>query len=421
MMDEPKNPLLSPSLSRRNFVAGGSAGLAAVALSSIATAQTTAQQSVEAPPFKVVSDPGPDNLPLLKENPSSNNPPATDHGDTGAIWYSFNLAHRRETAGGWTHQVTQREIPNSKDVAGVNMRLAAGAYRELHWHTAAEWSLMLDGTARISVLRPDGSVFLDDVKRGDLWYFPPGYPHSIQGLGKDGCEFLLIFDEGNFSEDDTFLLSDWIRHTPPDMLQKNMKLGPQDIAKFPKDDLYIFPGEEPGALATDKASVGGESSLSTTSFSFHMMDMEPTISGPGGNVRIVDSGNFPPSVTIASALVTLHPGAMRELHWHPTGSEWQFYMSGRGRMTVFVSPGNARTMDFNPNDVGFVPTMAGHYIENTGDTDLVFLEILRTDRYADFSLNNWLRHLPPEMVAAHLNISQAAVKQIPSKKRVVIS
>jgi oxalate decarboxylase len=406
-------------LTRRTFVAGGSAGLAAAAFSSIAAAQTAAQ-SVEAPPFKRISDPGQNNPPLLHENPSANNPPATDQGDAGAIWYSFNLAHRRETAGGWTHQVTERDLPNSKDVAGVNMRLAAGAYRELHWHTAAEWAMMLYGTARITVLRPDGSVFLDDVKQGDLWYFPPGYPHSIQGLGKDGCEFLLVFDQGSFSEENTFLLSDWVRHTPPDVLQKNMKLSLQSIGEFPKNDLYIFPGQVPGTLAADKASVGGQSSLSSTKFSFSMMDMEPTISGPGGNVRIVDSHIFPPSVTIAAALVTLHPGAIRELHWHPTGSEWQFYLSGKARMTVFVSPGNARTMDFNANDVGFVPSMAGHYIENTGDTDVVFLEILRTDSYADFSLNNWMRHLPPEMVAAHLNISPEAIKQIPSKKLVVI-
>lgn len=419
MQDEEKRQPAATSLTRRSFVAGGSAGLAA-AFNRIAAAQS-APQSAEAQPFKRASDPGQNNVALLKENPSSNNPPHTDHGDTGAIWYSFNLAHRRETVGGWTHQVTQREIPNSRDVAGVNMRLDAGAYRELHWHTAAEWSMMLYGSARISVLRPDGTVFLDDVKRGDLWYFPAGYPHSIQGLEKDGCEFLLVFDQGDFSEEDTFLLSDWLRHTPPGVLQKNMKLSPQSIGSFPKDDLYIFPSVESGSLAADQASVGGESSLSTTRFSFHMMEMEPTVSGPGGNVRIVDSRNFPPSMTIAAALVTLRPGAMRELHWHPTGSEWQFYLSGKARMTVFVAPGNARTVDFHSNDVGFVPSMAGHYIENTGDTDLVFLEILRTDRFVDFSLNNWLHHLPPEMVAAHLNISQAAAKQIPSKKLVVIS
>ena len=41
--------------------------------------------------------------------------------------------------------------------------------------------------------------------------FPSGIPHSIQGLDSDvdGCEILLVFDNGNFSEDSTFLLIDW--------------------------------------------------------------------------------------------------------------------------------------------------------------------------------------------------------------------
>ena len=408
-------PFAAP-FTRRTFIVDGSAGLAATALGSIAAAQTAAQRK-----RTPANDPGQNNPPLLKENPSSNDPPPTDHGDAGPIWYSFNLAHRREENGGWTRQVTQRELPPSKDIAGVNMRLSAGSFRELHWHTAGEWSIMLYGNARISVLSPDGSVFMDDVSRGDLWYFPAGYPHSIQGLGPDGCEFLLVFDQGLFSEENTFLLSEWMAHTPPNILEKNFHLDPQAVAKLPQRELFIFPAAVPGSLSADKASVGGSAALSPTSFSFRTLQMEPTYSGPGGEVRIVDSRNFPPSVTVAAALVTLRPGAIRELHWHPTGSEWQFYLSGNGRMTVFVSPAEARTMDFNPNDVGFVPTMAGHCIENIGDTDLVFLEILRANRFIDFSLNNWMRHLPPEMVASHLNIAPESVQKIPEKKLVLIA
>ena len=77
----------------------------------------------------------------------------------------------------------------------------------------------------------------------------------------------------------------------------------------------------------------------------------------------------------------LEPGAMRELHWHPNAAEWQFYIAGKGRMTVFFPVDNARTMDFNANDVGYVPSNAPHYIENTGDTDLVFLETFATDQF----------------------------------------
>lgn len=69
---------------------------------------------------------------------------------------------------------------------------------------------MLEGTTRITCLDKEGGNFSDEVSKGGLWYFPPGIPHSLQGLGPGGTEFLLIFDDGNFSEEETFLLSDWL-------------------------------------------------------------------------------------------------------------------------------------------------------------------------------------------------------------------
>jgi oxalate decarboxylase len=101
--------------------------------------------------------------------------------------------------------------------------------------------------------------------------------------------------------------------------------------------------------------------------------MPPTKSTKGGEVRIVDSRNFPLSTRFSAGLVTIKPGGMRELHWHPNASEWQFWIAGKGRMTVFFPVDDARTVDFHPNDVGYVPSTAGHYIENTGDADVVFL------------------------------------------------
>jgi oxalate decarboxylase len=105
---------------------------------------------------------------------------------------------------------------------------------------------------------------------------------------------------------------------------------------------------------------------------------------------------------------------MRELHWHPNASEWQYYLAGKGRMTVFTTDG-ARTMDFNANDVGYVPAVAGHYVENLGNMDLVFLEMFKATEYQNFSLNNWLRHLPPEAVTSHLNLDADTLRKIPSQ------
>jgi oxalate decarboxylase len=419
MSEQQESKLGMEGLSRRTFLEVGSAGLATAALASLAVNAQEKSDTRKAEHDHSASNLGPENGPLLNENPSTNLPPATDHGNIEPVWYSFDLTHKRVQEGGWTNQVTQRELRASTDIAGVRMRLTAGSFRELHWHTANEWAYMLNGNARVSVLNPDGTVFLDDLGKRDLWYFPAGFPHSIQGLGPDGCEFLLVFDQGSFSEDNTFLLSDWVAHTPPSVLSKNFGLPESTLKKLPTRNLYIFAANLPASLAEDKASVGGRRVESPYPYTFKMEAMAPTKQTKGGEARVVDSHNFLAAKHIAAALVNVKPGGMRELHWHPNASEWQYYISGTARMTVFTSEG-VRTMDFNENDVGFVPKVAGHYVENTGKTDLVFLEMFAASEYMDFSLNNWIRHLPPEMVTSHLNLDGETISKIPPENFAII-
>ena len=406
---------------RRTFLGVGSAALAASALITLGANAQERASTRKAEHDHSSSDPGQENKGLLALNPNSNNPPPTDHGDLVPIWYSFDLVKKRVEEGGWTHEVTERVLPSSKDIAGVNMRLEAGGYRELHWHTADEWAYVLYSNARVTVMNPDGTMFIDDVSEGDLWVFPAGYPHSIQGLGPDGTEFLLVFPQGSFSEDGTFLLSEWMAHTPTEVLMKNFGLEKSALAKLPTEALYIFPGQVPtNTVAQDRAEIGGEKVASRAQYTFKMRSMTPTKKTRGGEVRVVDSSNFPTSQNVAAALVIVKPGGMRELHWHPDASEWQFYIAGKGRMTVFFPVDNARTMDFNANDVGYIPAVAGHYIENTGDTDLVFLEMFASKRFSDVSLNNWLRRLPMKMVTDHLGLDEQCIRKIPSEKLEVI-
>ena len=100
------------------------------------------------------------------------------------------------------------------------------------------------------------------------------------------------------------------------------------------------------------------------------------------------------------------------MHWHPKASEWQFWIKGKGRVTVFNGQGDARTMDFNKNDVGFVPKIAGHDVENTGDEDIVFLEMFATPNFQGISLAQWLRALPHNIGMAHTNFSEEALNRI---------
>jgi oxalate decarboxylase len=409
-MSDVPNPI-----SRRYVLASAATGLLAA---TTAAAAQTGQPMLE--PRRAGhggSNPGPKNPIRASQNPDLLVPPATDHGTLPNLRFSFDDSHVRIESGGWTRQVTVRELGVSKNIAGVNMRLNAGGVRELHWHKAAEWAYMLTGTARITAIDPQGRNFVDDVGVGDLWYFPSGVPHSIQGLGPDGCEFLLVFDDGEFDEDNTFLLSDWLKHTPPDILAKNFGVSASAFAKVPDpSELYIFAAPVPGPIAGDK--IAGATEVPQR-FSHRMMAQTP-IQTRSGTVRITDTKVFPASKTISAALVEVAPGAMRELHWHPNTDEWQYYIEGQARMGVFAASGQARTFDFLANDVGYVPFAMGHYIENTGTTPLRFLEIFKSDYYADVSLDQWLALTPPELVSVHLKADPQLIQALRKEKVPVV-
>ncbi len=365
------------------------------------------------------TEPAPKNTLLDGENPNSKFAPPTDSGGQPPFKYSFSLSHTRQEQGGWTRQVTVRDLPISKKMAGVQMRLIKGGIRELHWHVGAEWALMLYGSARITAVDAQGRSHVSDVNEGDLWIFPGGIPHSIQGLGPDGCQFLLVFDDGNFNEFETFLLTDWLTHTPPEVLAKNFDLPENTFDTVPKRELFIFGRDLPRPLEEEQKQTREGTGAVPNSFDFKASTMKPTKVTKGGEVKIVDR-NLWPATNIAAAIVTLKPGGLRELHWHPQEDEWQYYVKGKGRMTVFSGGGHARTMDFEEGDVGYIDKSAPHYIENTGDADLVFIEVFPTPYYADISLGEWLTHTPARLVNQHLGISEDVLARI-SRKEVVIT
>jgi len=404
---------------RRSVLGATAAALSAGALGSATALGQTREQVAKGEGNHSASNPGPKNPVLQGLNPNSYLPPTTDRGVIEPIWYSFDLVHRRIQNGGWTSQVTSKEFPSSQDIAGVTMRLTAGSYRELHWHSANERAYMLYGNARVTVFEPNGKIFIGDVSEGDLWFFPTAHPHSIQGLGPDGCEFLLAFDQGNFSEYNTFLLSGMLAHMPSKVVCQNLNIPEPQLSVLPESGLYIFPGTVPGPLEEDRKAVGGPAVASKLDFTFRMKSMKPTAETAGGSVRVTDSKNFPASKTVAAALFNMKPGALRELHWHPD-AEWQYFINGSARMTVFASAGEAHTMDYKSNDVGLAPAISGHYIQNTGNDDLDFLAIFKSPEFVEFSLNQWLRHLPVQMIEQHLRLSPSAIAMIPDKSMNII-
>jgi len=410
---------ISKSISRRNVLAATAAG-GVLAAATVAQAAETIPEPQR--PGQGGTDPGPRNVQRDRQNPDMLTPPATDQGTLPNLRFSFSDAHTRITAGGWTRQVTVEDFPISKDIAGVNMRLTAGGIRELHWHEAAEWGLTLSGKARLTALDLDGRGFVKDVVKDDLWFFPPGVPHSIQGLEPDGVEFLLVFDNGNFSEGNTTLVTDWLRHVPPEVLAKNWGVAEKaldDLYTVPTEGLFIFQKGVPGPLEDDQKAIAGAKGVSPIAFDFPMHSMAPTFKTKSGEVRVVDAQNFPVTTT-SMAHVIVKPGGLRELHWHPNANEWSYFLQGKGRMTVFFTAAKARTMDFNAGDIGYVPQTFGHYVENIGDTDLIFIEMFKASRFQDLSLSTWVTHAPAQLVMDHLRISAETLHAIPQANSTIV-
>jgi oxalate decarboxylase len=333
--------------------------------------------------------------------------------------FTFKIEQQvgKVAAGGVGKEATVKEFALSEGLAGVSMYLKPGGLRELHWHAlAAEWAFMDRGRCRITVFDPDGHNEVVDLGPGDIWYFPRGYGHSLQGLGPEETHFVLIFDSGHFSEYGTFSITDWMGLTGQNVLSQNFSTPASTFANIPKKEVYIAQGRVPAALPTDPPP--GTERVGAETHRYRLMAQAPH-EFPGGTIRIASSVEFPVSRTMTGAYMTLKPGALRAMHWHPNADEWQYYIQGKGRMTLFIAGSDARTMDFQEGDVGYVPISNPHYIENTGDTDLVFLEMFKSREYQDISLGEWMAHTPHLLMDQHLKVGMSMLDAIPKQESVI--
>ena len=317
--------------------------------------------------------------------------------------------------GGWAKEATVAEFPVSEKLAGVLMSLNPGGLRELHWHAnAAEWAYVIKGQCRVTTINPQGQSQIADFAAGDVWYFPRGFGHSIQGIGAEDCLFVLVFDNGYFSEFGTFSISDWVGHTPPEVLAKNFGVAASTFANFPKREVYIAKGPVPPPLPADPAP--GTINPGTLTHRYRLLAQRPD-TYPGGTNRLVSQREFPISTTITGALMRIKPGGMRELHWHPNADEWQYYIGGRARMSVFGSNGRVRMEEFNAGDVGYVPQGYGHYIENAGSEDLELLIVLNNGTYESISLANWIGANPHLLLATNFEVPESTFKDFLTRDR----
>jgi oxalate decarboxylase len=205
--------------------------------------------------------------------------------------------------------------------------------------------------------------------------------------------------------------------TPKDVLSANFGVPEEAFDRIPKEQLFIFEAPVPGSIESD--AIASPQGAVPRSMVLRKSDQK-TDKGPGGTVRIADTRNFPIATEVAAAIVEVAPQSTREIHWHPNADEWQYHLSGTGRITVFASQDSSRTFDLRAGDVGYVPKSMSHYVQNTGDVPLKFLELFQSPRFEDVSLNQWLALTPAQLVKSHLGLDQSTIDRLNKNKRPIV-
>jgi len=232
----------------------------------------------------------------------------------------------------------------------------------------------------------------------------------LECLGDEPAHFILIFDNGYFSEFGTFSITDWLGHAPKALLAKNFGLRETAFDGFPKSEVYFAKGKIPPEPAA--APLGGDAPPPLT-HKYRLMAQPPDREFPGGRSWRVDSTNFPISTTITGVVLDLESGALRELHWHPTADEWQYNLDGQTGVTLFGSHGRYRTETLAKGDVAYIPQGYGHSIENIGSKAGRLLIALNTGDYQAIDLTQWVSGTPTYLLANHFGKPQAVFEQFP--------
>jgi oxalate decarboxylase len=196
------------------------------------------------------------------------------------------------------------------------------------------------------------------------------------------------------------------------LLAKNFGVPEATFDGFPKKEVYFARGEQPPRKPANP--LAGQKSPPQT-HKYRLLANPPRVNNKGGRLWVVDSTKFPISKTITGAILELDPGALRELHWHPSADEWQYVLQGKVSVTLFGSGGRARIETLEQGDVGYIPQGYGHSLENVGDGKCRVLIGFNAGIYEDIDLSEWMAGNPADVLATNFGKPAALFEKFPHK------
>ena len=105
---------------------------------------------------------------------------------------------------------------------------------------------------------------------------------------------------------------------------------------------------------------------------------------------------------MSGGLITIKPGAMLGLHWHPNANEWNYVLRGKGQVALFGSGGRGAVAALTPGDAAYYPQGFGHAIENIGEEDLEIVQTWDNGLMQETKLTDWIKASPRYLLKNNL-------------------
>ncbi|WP_158745237.1 cupin domain-containing protein [Acidisphaera sp. L21] len=334
-------------------------------------------------------------------------------GDPVQFTTSLDTAALKATSGGWAREITSRALPIATGIALAHLFLNPGGAREMHWHNSAEWAYVLGGNCQVTAQDPAGETEVVNLGLGDLWYFPRGHAHAIQALGDKPFHALLAFDDGLYSEHGTFGISDWMSRVEPAALAQALGVSPSELGAIPTGETYIMQGPVV-PLASPQARAEQLLSADRT-HRYRLIDGPPWASSGKSSIFLAGRQQFPICTTMTGQVNRLEPGAMQQLHWHPSGNEFHYVAQGQVRMTLFAADKRMAVANLMVGDCGYIPANCGHFLQNTGTGACEVVSVQDSPNYEGATLTDWLSAAPRHLLANNLG---TAIGDVPRFKQI---
>lgn len=284
-------------------------------------------------------------------------------------------------------------LPLLKNVIINIQRLAPGAAREPHWHhDKTELNCVIEGTGEMGIIGLDGKLVRIPIKPGTVTCVPQNLMHYMANTGDTELVVAMGF---NSTKGVSSSLSNALKAFPGDRLAQMTGLATSDI-KPPTDkesSIYVAVRALPPIAMGSTPAVDGI--VSSASFSD-----APGFANDHGTGKDINSKVIGNLDRVSMSYMTLEPGALRDIHWHPHGTELVYIIDGELEWGLQApgKAGDSSVFTSGKGDAVAIPQGWLHYAANTGGATAKLLVLWEAALPETVELSGSLAALPLELL-----------------------